>query len=164
MQTLEKSVHVLLHHVTYLGMSKCTHPSPSSILPRNTNTHRHAAALKIISTWLPSTCLDWHGISFPSLSHQTADALAPCFPFPSLVGIHPAARQRPCLETKGSISMPTALPGFPSLAWKGVASTQLPVRAPAFEAMDSMSMPIVIREGKAWGLMMRSGRMPVLLQ
>lgn len=27
-----------------------------------------------------------------------------------------------------------------------------------------MSMPMVMREGKAWGLMIRSGRMPVLQQ
>lgn len=31
----------------------------------------------------------------------------------------------------------------------------------AFAAIDSSSIPMVIREGKAWGLIIRSGRIPV---
>ena len=40
----------------------------------------------------------------------------------------------------------------------------LPLSAPALLAMLSSSMPIVMRDGKAWGLMSRSGRMPVRAQ
>lgn len=48
-------------------------------------------------------------------------------------------------------------PSPPSLFWKGVASTNLPLSAPALEVMLSTSMPMVMRDGKACGLMIRSG-------
>ena len=48
--------------------------------------------------------------------------------------------------------------------WKGVASWKFPCKAPAFPAMLSISMPMVMRDGKACGLMMRSGRIPVRSQ
>ncbi len=35
-----------------------------------------------------------------------------------------------------------------------------PWRQALLEAMHSISMPMVIREGKAWGLMMTSGERP----
>lgn len=44
---------------------------------------------------------------------------------------------------------------------KGVASWARPCRAPAFPAILSTNIPIVIRDGKACGLMMTSGCMPV---
>jgi len=47
--------------------------------------------------------------------------------------------------------------------WNGDASTNSPRSAPAFAPIDSTNIPMVMRDGKAWGLMMRSGRMPVLL-
>ena len=43
---------------------------------------------------------------------------------------------------------------------KGVASTNSPFSAPALEHRLSSSIPIVILEGKACGLMMRSGLIP----
>ena len=42
----------------------------------------------------------------------------------------------------------------------GVESCAIAWRAPALPASDSTNMPIVIREGKAWGLMMTSGWIP----
>ena len=50
-----------------------------------------------------------------------------------------------------------------SKTWEANSCTRTcrtPKCAPALADMDSMSMPMVIREGKAWGLMMMSGTMP----
>ena len=45
-------------------------------------------------------------------------------------------------------------------AWNGLASMKRPSSAPAFDAILSRSIPIVMREGNAWGLMSISGRDP----
>ena len=45
--------------------------------------------------------------------------------------------------------------------WKGVASCARPCIAPAFPAMLSTNMPIVMRDGNACGLMMTSGCIPL---
>ena len=45
----------------------------------------------------------------------------------------------------------------PADFWKGVASLNVPFRAPALLTRLSISIPIVIREGNAWGLIIRSG-------
>ena len=47
---------------------------------------------------------------------------------------------------------------------KGVASWYMPCSAPALPAMDSTIIPIVMRDGIAWGLTMMSGIIPVLAQ
>ena len=47
---------------------------------------------------------------------------------------------------------------------KGVASCAIPCIAPALPAILSTSMPIVIREGKACGLIMTSGWIPLSLK
>mmetsp|Transcript_24694 Transcript_24694/g.57512 ORF Transcript_24694/g.57512 Transcript_24694/m.57512 type:complete len:240 (-) Transcript_24694:2324-3043(-) len=44
--------------------------------------------------------------------------------------------------------------------WKGVASCRMPCSAPALPAIDSRSMPIVMREGKPCGLKRMSGERP----
>ncbi len=48
----------------------------------------------------------------------------------------------------------------PSERWKGDASTNCPASAPPFDTKLSTNMPMVMRDGKACGLMIRSGRMP----
>ena len=52
-----------------------------------------------------------------------------------------------------------------SLSWneKGVESWKRPCKAPLLPAILSISIPIVIRLGKAWGLMITSGDIPLSL-
>lgn len=82
-----------------------------------------------------------------------------------LLTIQPTSHHIPRANTSQQSAahkvQPWVTPGLPSEDWKGVASTHVPVSAPALAPMDSISIPMVMREGKAWGLMMRSGRMPV---
>lgn len=67
----------------------------------------------------------------------------------------------PCLwkpqpsSTSATLSMGSSL--FPAARWKGVASMKVPPRAPALLFRLSSSMPMVIRDGNACGLMIRSG-------
>ena len=85
---------------------------------------------------------------------DTSDS-APSLEKPSSSSASPAA----VAASFSAADVPPPAPASFAFA-KGVASTNSPLSAPALEHRLSSSIPIVIREGKACGLMIRSGRIP----
>jgi len=84
--------------------------------------------------------------------------------------VSPPLRQNPASSSASQNSLHIARlstgsrpspPPTLSAPWKGDESTNSPFNRPALPVRLSMSMPMVILDGKAWGLMSRSGRMPV---
>lgn len=62
-----------------------------------------------------------------------------------------------CHEQRACRSMRFPRCTLPSARWKGVESTKCPSSAPALLPRLSISIPMVMREGNACGLMIRSG-------
>ena len=58
----------------------------------------------------------------------------------------------------------SSIAASPVTSVKGVASASRPCSAATLEMRHSIMCPMVMREGMAWGLMMRSGVMPSWLK